>query len=97
MAISSPIPPETPLTSAHDAEMLPNQRTVGGTKNITRVGPGYYSFNWWLNGTNRAGRHIDVPGHRCRFSFPIIFPNRVFSTFATGVTSVTPQVSFKVR
>ena len=63
MAISSPISPETPLTRGMDAEMLPKQRSIGGTKNITPVGPGFYSFNWWLNTTNKAGQRmfVDAP------------------------------------
>ena len=63
MAISSPISPETPLTRGMDAEMLPKQRSIGGTKNITPVGPGFYSFNWWLNTTSRAGQRmfVDAP------------------------------------
>ena len=48
-AISSPVPVDVPLTSGREADMLPGQRSVGGGKNITPVGPGYYSFNWWLN------------------------------------------------
>jgi CubicO group peptidase (beta-lactamase class C family) len=63
MAINSPIPAETPLTSGREADMLPGQRSVGGTRNITRVGPGYYSFNWWLNRTNKSGQrlYVDAP------------------------------------
>ncbi len=62
-AISCPIPANTPLTSGKDADMLPHQRSFGGTKNITRVGPGYYSFNWWLNRRNQAGEplFVDAP------------------------------------
>ena len=59
-AISSPIPASTPLSRALDADMLPKQRTLGGNKNITPVGPGYYSFNWWLNRTNAAGERLFV-------------------------------------
>ena len=40
--------------------MLPDQRTIGGGKNITPVGPGYYSFNWWLNRTDAADRRLFV-------------------------------------
>ena len=40
MAINSPIPADTPLTRGREANMLPSQRTVGGTRNITLVGPG---------------------------------------------------------
>ena len=60
MAINSPISAETPLTSGREAEMLPGQHSIGGTRNITPVGPGYYSFNWWLNRTNLAGQRLFV-------------------------------------
>jgi len=60
MAINSPIPAATPLTSGREAAMLPGQRSVGGTRNITPVGPGYYSFNWWLNRTNQSGQRLFV-------------------------------------
>lgn len=52
----SPIPASAPLTSKQDAEMLPGQRSLGGTKSITPNGPGVYSFNWWLNRTDKNGR-----------------------------------------
>ncbi len=58
MALHSPVLPNTPRTGGNEAEMLPGQRTLGGTRNITGAGPGYYSFNWWLNGTNSAGRRL---------------------------------------
>jgi CubicO group peptidase (beta-lactamase class C family) len=63
LATSSPLAADTPLTEAKDADMLPKQRSLGGGKNITRVGPGYYSFNWWLNGTNKDGKRLyaDAP------------------------------------
>ena len=60
MAINSPLAPETPLTIGREADMLPGQHSIGGGKNITPVGPGYYSFNWWLNRTNRAGQRLFV-------------------------------------
>ncbi|MEQ2007545.1 MAG: serine hydrolase domain-containing protein [Limisphaerales bacterium] len=53
---NSPIPASTPLTSKQDAEMLPGQRSLGGTKSITPNGPGVYSFNWWLNRKDSQGR-----------------------------------------
>jgi CubicO group peptidase (beta-lactamase class C family) len=58
MAISSPVSARTPTSSGQEADMLPGQRTLGGTRNITSVGPGFYSFNWWLNGTNSAGQRL---------------------------------------
>lgn len=56
--LNSPLPPDFPVTKGEFAEMLPGQRTIGGTRNITPVGPGYYSFNWWLNRTNRDGKRL---------------------------------------
>ena len=40
--------------------MLPGQRSIGGTRDITPVGPGYYTFNWWSNGKDRRGRRLFV-------------------------------------
>ena len=64
LSISSAIPATTPLTSGKEGELLPGQRTLGGTRNITKVGPGYYSFNWWLNAADDRGRRLfeDGPG-----------------------------------
>ncbi|MEX2142330.1 MAG: serine hydrolase [Pirellulales bacterium] len=63
LAIDSPLSPDMPLTSGKEAAMLPDQRSLGGTRNITPVGPGYYSFNWWLNRTDKAGNrlYVDAP------------------------------------
>jgi CubicO group peptidase (beta-lactamase class C family) len=60
---SHPVAAGTPLTAGRDAAMLPRQRSLGGGKNITRVGPGYYSFNWWLNAKDRRGKRLygDAP------------------------------------
>jgi CubicO group peptidase (beta-lactamase class C family) len=62
-ALNSPIAANTPLSKGNRAAMLPGQRTLGGKFNITPVGPGYYSFNWWLNGTNAEGQRllVDAP------------------------------------
>jgi CubicO group peptidase (beta-lactamase class C family) len=60
LAISSPIPVNTPLTSGKDADMLPNQRSLGGGKNITPIGASFYSFNWWLNRTDKNGNRLFV-------------------------------------
>jgi CubicO group peptidase (beta-lactamase class C family) len=62
MSISSAIPASTPRTGGKDGTMLPGQRTLGGAKNITPVGPGYYSFNWWLNGVDDQRRQLFVEG-----------------------------------
>lgn len=63
LATRSAIPGDTPLTTGGEAAMLPGQRTMGGGKTITRVGPGFYSFNWWVNGKDKEGRrlYVDAP------------------------------------
>ena len=60
---NSPVAAVLPRTSGAEAEMLPGQRSIGGTRNITPAGPGYYSFNWWLNRTNALGQRLyaDMP------------------------------------
>ena len=64
LSISTPIAADMPLTKGEEGEMIAGQRTIGGTKNITKVGPGYYSFNWWLNRSDAQGRmlYVDAPG-----------------------------------
>jgi CubicO group peptidase (beta-lactamase class C family) len=63
LALQSPVPANIPVTRGRNADMLPRQRSLGGSRNITPVGPGYYSFNWWLNGTDRSHRrlYVDAP------------------------------------
>ncbi|GAB4567273.1 MAG: hypothetical protein Kow0047_19300 [Anaerolineae bacterium] len=60
LSLSSVVPPETPQSSGIDAAMLPGQRSLGGGKTITPIGPGFYSFNWWLNGVDANGRRLFV-------------------------------------
>src|SRR5262249_18856761 len=61
--LSSPVPAGLPRTRGREADMLPKQRSLGGGKDQTPAGPGYYSFNWWLNRTDREGRRLyaDAP------------------------------------
>ncbi len=63
LALGSPIPADLPRTAGKDATMLPKQRTIGGGNNQTPTGPGFYSFNWWLNKTDKDGRRlfVDLP------------------------------------
>jgi CubicO group peptidase (beta-lactamase class C family) len=63
LAISSPVRADLPRTAGKDADMLPKQRSLGGGKDQTPAGPGYYSFNWWLNRTDKDGRrlYVDAP------------------------------------
>jgi CubicO group peptidase (beta-lactamase class C family) len=56
--LSSPVPAGLPRTRGGGADMLPKQRSLGGGKDQTPAGPGYYSFNWWLNRTDRDGRRL---------------------------------------
>lgn len=60
LALTSAISPQTPLTSGKEVDMLPKQRSIGGSRNITPIGPGYYSFNWWMNHTDKRGRRLFV-------------------------------------
>lgn len=62
LSISAPVPASTPRTKGGDGAMIPGQRTLGGAKSMTPVGPGVYSFNWWLNGTDDQGRQLFVDG-----------------------------------
>jgi CubicO group peptidase (beta-lactamase class C family) len=61
--LSSVVPANLPRSNGVDAPMLPNQRTLGGEKNQTPTGPGFYSFNWWVNGSDAQGRRlwVDAP------------------------------------
>ncbi len=63
LALNSPVPADTPLSSGQEAEMLPGQRSLGGGRNQTPLGPGLYSFNWWLNRRDKKGRRLwpDAP------------------------------------
>jgi CubicO group peptidase (beta-lactamase class C family) len=67
LALDSPLPPNFQRTSGKEAQMLPKQRSIGGTRNITPAGPGFYSFNWWLNRTNQLGQRlfVDAPADTC--------------------------------
>lgn len=63
LALNSPVPINLPRTSRQDADMIPGQRSLGGGKDQAPVGPGCYSFNWWLNRIDARGRRffIDAP------------------------------------
>jgi hypothetical protein len=59
---TSMVPADAPVTRGEDAPMLEGQRTLGGGKTITEVGPGFYSYNWWLNGVDRKGNRLYADG-----------------------------------
>jgi CubicO group peptidase (beta-lactamase class C family) len=63
IALSSAVPSSLPRTRGQGADMLPRQRSLGGGKDQTPVGPGCYSFNWWLNRTVPGSRRLypDAP------------------------------------
>jgi len=48
MALSTPLPTSFPMTTQTAAEMLPDQRSIGGGKNMEDH-MGCYSYLWWLN------------------------------------------------
>src|SRR5207253_1159217 len=60
IALTGIVSADLPLTSGREMPMLPGQRSIGGGRNITPIGPGYYSFNWWLNGTDKQKRRLFV-------------------------------------
>ncbi len=55
MAVSTPLPNSIPRSSGKGAEMIPGQRSDGGSKNQTDH-YGSYSFTWWINGVDRNGK-----------------------------------------
>jgi CubicO group peptidase (beta-lactamase class C family) len=55
MAMSSPLPNSLPRTQGKKAEMIAGQRSIGGGNNQTDH-LGSYSFAWWTNGVDRAGK-----------------------------------------
>jgi CubicO group peptidase (beta-lactamase class C family) len=55
MAVTSPLPNSIPRTKGVKAEMIPGQRSIGGGNNQTDH-LGSYSFAWWTNGVDRAGK-----------------------------------------
>ncbi|MBM3494516.1 MAG: serine hydrolase [Armatimonadetes bacterium] len=61
-ALGSIVAPTLPRSSGRDADMLAGQRTLGGGKNQTPTGPGYYTFNWWVNGIGPGGKRLYVDG-----------------------------------
>jgi CubicO group peptidase (beta-lactamase class C family) len=63
LALASPVPANLPRTAGRDAAMLAGQRTLGGSKDQTPVGPGVYSFNWWQNRHGPQGKRLwpDAP------------------------------------
>jgi hypothetical protein len=63
LALASPVPACLPRTRGRGAAMLPGQRSLGGGQDQTPLGPGFYSFNWWLNRTDKDGRrlYVDAP------------------------------------
>jgi CubicO group peptidase (beta-lactamase class C family) len=63
LALANPVPASLPRTLGKGAAMLPGQRSLGGGKDQTPIGPGVYSFNWWLNRTDKSGKrlYLDAP------------------------------------
>src|SRR5262249_41931050 len=58
LALDSSVPADLPRTEGKNAEMLAGQKSMGGGKNIAPIGPGFYSFNWWLNRTDKDGNRL---------------------------------------
>src|SRR5262245_5878135 len=58
LALDSPVAADLPRTLGKNADMLPGQKSMGGGKNIAPIGPGFYSFNWWLNHTDKSDNRL---------------------------------------
>lgn len=58
MAVSSPLPASLPRTTAREAAMCPQARTLGSPRIPDDQGDheGSYSYTWWTNGVDRHGR-----------------------------------------
>jgi CubicO group peptidase (beta-lactamase class C family) len=54
-AVTSPLPNTLPRTQGKKADMIAAQRSIGGGNNQTDH-LGSYSFAWWTNGLDRAGK-----------------------------------------
>jgi len=57
MITTSPLPNSLPQTQGKPAQMIAGQRDLGGGSNQNDHF-GSYSFTWWTNGVDRAGRRI---------------------------------------
>ncbi len=55
MAVKTPLPLSIPRTRGKTAEMIPQQRSIGGGGNQCDH-QGCYSFAWWINAVTRQGR-----------------------------------------
>jgi hypothetical protein len=72
LAVSSPLAGSFARTKGKHAEMIPEQRSLGGGNNQSDH-LGSYSFAWWTNGTDRTGqRHWPSA------------PNDVYGAFGHG-------------
>ncbi len=59
--LHSPVPGNTPVTSGGMTQILDDMPSVGAGRNQSQIGPGIYSFNWWLNTPDKNGRRL-MPG-----------------------------------
>jgi len=74
-AVTSPLPNTIGRAGMTKAEMIPGQRTLGSARLPDNQGhhEGGYSFLWWVNGKNAAGRRL-WPG----------LPKGVYGAFGHG-------------
>ncbi len=72
LVTASPLPLSIPRTEGKSAEMIPQQRSIGGGNNQCDHN-GSYSFAWWVNGIGRDGSR----------NWPDA-PNDVFGCFGHG-------------
>lgn len=85
-ATASPVPNSIARTKGEEAEMCPDQRTIGSGKipDNQCAHEGSYSWLWWINGVNAAGERLwpDAPldlfaalGHKNGMRGMAVFPS----------------------
>lgn len=52
------VPSSLPLSSDAETAIIEGLPSLGAGRNSTIIGPGRYSFNWWLNRSDKNGRRL---------------------------------------
>jgi hypothetical protein len=56
--LTSTVPADLPMSSGVQTKILAEFPNVGAGRHSTTVGPGIYTFNWWLNLPDSKGRRL---------------------------------------
>ncbi|MDB4285353.1 beta-lactamase family protein [bacterium] len=106
MALSTPLPTSFPRTRQTAAEMLPDQRSIGGGKSMEDH-MGCYSYFWWLNRKTADGSPFfpDAPsdtfaalGHGGRHALIVVPSLDMVVCWVDGLKNEQPRnISFSGR